>query len=170
MLSAWQIRPSSPYDWTTTTGITNLYLTTSLPKPIPGPKETLVRIRAAALNARDMMVVAHDPIYLIQIIPDLTPCADGAGVVEAVGEGSKWKVGERVLLNATGWVDGDVPTLVGSKGMGAGDVMGALREYAVMVLYLARVCLFEYSFILFLSSLRCVFWDRVSDMLMCHVC
>lgn len=39
-----------------------------------------------------------------------------------------------MLLNATGWVDGDVPTLVGSRGMGAGDVMGTLREYAVMVL------------------------------------
>ena len=30
--------------------------------PLP-PNTVLVRIRAAAINARDMMVIAHDPLY-----------------------------------------------------------------------------------------------------------
>lgn len=142
MPSAWQIHPSPPYDWTTTAGITNLHLATSVPKPVPRPKEALVHIYTTALNARDMVVVAHDPIYPVSTIPDLTPCADGAGIVEMVGEGSKWSVGDWVLLNATGWVDGEVPTLVESRGMGAGDVEGTLREYGVMFSILTGSCFF----------------------------
>lgn len=133
MPSAWQIAPSEPKDWRTTEGIQNLHLAHDVPKPTAGPKSALVRIKAVALNARDMMVVARDPIYPIQTAPDLSPCADGAGIVEEVGAGSQWQVGDRVLLTATGWIDGDVPTLVESKGLGAGDIQGTLREYAVVV-------------------------------------
>lgn len=79
------------------------------------------------------MVIARDPIYQIATAPYLTPCADGAGVVEEAGPGSRWRVGDRVVLTAMDWPDGDVPTLVDSKGMGAGTVQGTLREYAIMV-------------------------------------
>lgn len=80
------------------------------------------------------MVIAHDPIYPIAAKPDLVPCADGAGIVEEVGPGSRWAVGERVMLTATGWMAGEeVPTLIESKGLGAGDIDGTLREYAVVV-------------------------------------
>ena len=103
MYSAWQIRPSKPMDWQTTDGIANLHLSTTLPKRSPGAKSALVRIKAAALNARDMMVVSHDPIYKVLAIPDLSPCADGAGTVEEIGEGSTWKVGEEVLLCPMNW-------------------------------------------------------------------
>ena len=79
-------------------------------------------------------MVAHDPIYPIETAPDLTPCADGAGVVVEVGKGSIWKVGDKVLVRPTVWVDGvDPPTLEKSGGLGAGDVQGTLREYAVFV-------------------------------------
>lgn len=78
-------------------------------------------------------MVAHDPIYPIETAPDLTPCADGAGIIEAVGEGSMWKIGQRVMLMSSGWVGGDVPDLEGMKLLGAGSVQGTLREYAVVV-------------------------------------
>ena len=52
-------------------------------------------MRAAAINARDVMVIAHDPIYPIKNVDWLVPCADGAGEVEAVGEGSMYPTGRR---------------------------------------------------------------------------
>jgi NADPH:quinone reductase-like Zn-dependent oxidoreductase len=133
MPSAWQISSSEPKDWRTTEGIQNLHLVHGISKPKADPKSALVRIKAAALNARDMMVISHDPIYPVETLPDLVPCADGAGIVEEVGPGSKWKLGDRVLLIATGWADGDVPTLIESAGLGAGAIQGTLREYAVVV-------------------------------------
>ncbi|OQV08749.1 Alcohol dehydrogenase GroES-like domain-containing protein [Cladophialophora immunda] len=132
MPSAWQIAPSEPKDWRTTDGIENLRLVQDLPKPRPEPGTALVWIKAAALNARDMMVIAHDPIYPIKTQPYLVPCADGAGVVEEVGLGSTWKPGDRVLLTAMRWIDGDVPTLVESQGLGAGSIQGTLQEYLVV--------------------------------------
>lgn len=140
MPSAWQISSSEPKDWRTTEGIQNLHLAHDIPKPKAELNSTLVHIKAAALNARDMMVVAHDPIYPIETLPGLVPCADGAGIVEEVGPGSKWKPGDRVLLTATSWVDGDVPTLVESAGLGAGAVHGTLREYAVVVGIIKQGC------------------------------
>ena len=132
MPSAWQIQPASPSDWRTTTGIANLRLNNNVPKPTPNPKTALVRIHAAALNARDMMVISHDPRYL-KAIPGLTPCADGAGIVEEIGVGSKWSVGDKVLLMGANWVDGPMPTLETSNTLGAGPSHGTLREYAVVV-------------------------------------
>ncbi len=135
MPSAWQVIPSAePKDWRTSEAVQNLQLSHDVPKPRPGPEQVLVQIRAAALNARDMMVIAKDPIYPIETAPYLTPCADGAGVVEETGPGSKWQVGDRVVLTPMNWPEeADVPTLVESKGMGAGTIHGTLREYAVMV-------------------------------------
>ena len=133
MPSAWQIIPSESKDWRTTDGITNLFLATDLEKPKPGPRTALVRIRAAALNARDMMVVARDPIYQSFASPNLSPCADGAGEVEQVGEGSIWRPGQRVVLAPCTWTHGDPGTLLEARGLGAADYEGTLREYAVMV-------------------------------------
>lgn len=134
MPSAWQIRAADPVDWRTTAGLANLHLVHDIPKPKPSPGSALVRIHAASLNARDMMVIAHHPIYPIKTAPDLTPCADGAGVVEAVGSGSTFSVGDKVLIVPTTWGPGEpVPTLKESRGLGAGDVEGTLREYAVLV-------------------------------------
>lgn len=133
MPSAWQILPSEPKDWRSTDGIENLNLVSDVPKPVPGPRTALVRIRAAALNARDMMVVARHPIYQSFAAPNLTPCADGAGIVEQVGEGSVWRPGQRVVLAPTNWLHGDPGTLLETRGLGAAETEGTLREYAVVV-------------------------------------
>lgn len=88
-----------------------------------------VRIRTAAINARDIIVIAYDPIYLSPTIPDLTPCADGVGEITVVGEGSKWKVGDRAMIfpfdsqimSARNYEE-DLADAVGSVGQGAGSV------------------------------------------------
>ncbi|KAF2475585.1 NAD(P)-binding protein, partial [Lindgomyces ingoldianus] len=80
--SEYQIHGQTRFPWTDLAALQNLRLNTSVPKPdktqIP-PGHVLVRIRAAALNARDMMVIAHDPIYPGPHVPDLEVATKGAG-------------------------------------------------------------------------------------------
>ncbi len=133
MPSAWQILPSDSKDWRTLDGISNLHLATDVKKPKPAPGTALVRIRAAALNARDMMVIAHDPIYQSIASPNLSPCADGSGIIEDVGKGSVWRPGQRVVLAPCYWFERDPGTPSECKGMGSMDFEGTLREYAVVV-------------------------------------
>jgi len=63
--------------------------------PRPGPKEVLMRVRASSLNYRDLMVLkggGRGPTKL-----GVIPLSDGAGDVEAVGEGvTRAKVGDRI--------------------------------------------------------------------------
>ena len=136
MPSAWQIHDAKSTSWRSIDAINNLRLNTDVPKPTNlTPNTALVRIRAVSLNARDLMVVAHDhATYPGQHIQDLSPCSDGAGEVEAVGEGSVWKVGDRVVLHTNDWIkDPNVQTFDTLRAKGAADVQGTLREYAVLV-------------------------------------
>ncbi|HEV8610485.1 MAG TPA: zinc-binding dehydrogenase [Thermoanaerobaculia bacterium] len=65
------------------------------PDPTPGPGEVVVGIRAAALNHLDLF--ARDGIPDVPL-PQV-PGADGAGVVEEIGEGvSGLAIGDRVLV------------------------------------------------------------------------
>ena len=60
--SAWQIRSAPSQSWRSLSALENLYLNTTVPIPSAEelePGTVLVRIRAAALNARDAIVVAH---------------------------------------------------------------------------------------------------------------
>ena len=67
------------------------------PEPKPGPREVLVRLRAATLNYRD--IVAIEGGYgSMQKRENLVPLSDGAGEIVAVGEGvATWKTGDRVV-------------------------------------------------------------------------
>jgi alcohol dehydrogenase len=69
------------------------------PDPWPGPTETLLRVRAVALNGFDPMVLKGIP-GLKTPLP-MIPGADIAGEIVALGaavDGSRWKIGERVLV------------------------------------------------------------------------
>ncbi|HKU57010.1 MAG TPA: zinc-binding dehydrogenase [Gaiellaceae bacterium] len=66
------------------------------PDPEPGPGEVLVRLRASALN--------HLDVWIRKGLPSVPKPrilgADGAGVVEALGDGvSGFEPGERVVIN-----------------------------------------------------------------------
>ncbi|KAF2271765.1 NAD(P)-binding protein [Westerdykella ornata] len=64
MPSAYQIHGRTTHPWTTPAGLSNLRFNNDVPLPTAIPLgHALVRIRAAALNARDMMVISHDPVY-----------------------------------------------------------------------------------------------------------
>jgi NADPH:quinone reductase-like Zn-dependent oxidoreductase len=98
--------------------------------PKPGPGEVLVRLRAASINYRDIMMIAGN--YNPKLKLPLVPFSDGAGEVAAVGEGvTKWAIGDRVCpIFMQGWIDGPV-TYEKSKTTLGGDLDGCLREFAV---------------------------------------
>jgi NADPH:quinone reductase-like Zn-dependent oxidoreductase len=139
--SAIQIASSPPKSWRDPSLVQNLRFTTNIPIPVPGPGQVVVNIKAASLNARDLMVTARDPVYPITTIPNLSPCSDCSGIIYAVGEGSEWagKEGEKVVLcPSVGWKgrdmeEGEVLKMDELGGRGAGDVEGCLREYALVV-------------------------------------
>jgi len=66
-----------------------------LPEPEPGPGEIAIRVRAAALNFFDTLVIQGR--YQVKPPLPFSPSAECAGVVSAVGDGvTDWRVGERV--------------------------------------------------------------------------
>lgn len=81
-----------------------------LPVPEPGTGEVRIRVHAAALNRLDLWVRAGWP-GLELTLPHIT-CADGAGVVDAVGPGvTAYAPGDRVAINPT-IVPPDSPSLL----------------------------------------------------------
>lgn len=66
------------------------------PEPQLRPYQVLVRIRAAALNYRDLAIV-NGRYFQGPVTRDLVPLSDAAGEVIAVGDGvTRWKIGDRV--------------------------------------------------------------------------
>lgn len=66
-----------------------------LPEPKPGPGEIAIRVKAAALNFFDTLVIQGR--YQVKPPLPFSPSAECAGVVTAVGDGvTNWRVGERV--------------------------------------------------------------------------
>lgn len=100
--------------------------------PRPGPGEVLVRVRACALNYRDRSVMAGQ-YFGGSVGRDLVPLSDGAGVVEALGEGvTRVAAGDRVAgLFFPNWWDGPPGPKVGPA-LGAMPLDGMLAEYVVL--------------------------------------
>lgn len=96
--------------------------------PEPGPGEALVRMHAATLNFRDV-IMAKGLIPGIAKEPDLIPMSCGAGAVAAVGSGvTRVKVGDRVSpIFTLGYISGAQT----SYDMLGGSVDGVARQYAV---------------------------------------
>ena len=74
-------------------------------RPVPAANEVLIRVRAASINARDWHVMRGDP-YVARLMDRSTfgrtgpkvkiPGTDFAGVVEAVGAGSRSRFTGRI--------------------------------------------------------------------------
>jgi len=99
--------------------------------PEPGPDDVLVRIEAASLNYRDILVgwtLAQGPR------PTLTPLSDAAGMVEAVGAGvSRWRAGDKVIPSFfREWLDGRFRASYEGSARGGGMVDGVLTRYVLV--------------------------------------
>jgi NADPH:quinone reductase-like Zn-dependent oxidoreductase len=101
------------------------------PTPSPGPGEVLVKLHAISFNYRDLLLVKG--LYNPKLKLPRIPCSDGAGEVEAVGEGvTEWKPGDRVAgIFMQNWLDGAL-TPAKARGALGGDIDGMLAEYAVL--------------------------------------
>ena len=96
-------------------------------EPAPGPGQVLVRLRAASLNYRDLLILqGAGPAE-----PGRVPLSDGAGEVVALGAGvTAWRVGDRVAGTFfRGWVAGRFQMRFHQAALG-GSVDGVLREAA----------------------------------------
>ncbi|HXT22158.1 MAG TPA: NAD(P)-dependent alcohol dehydrogenase, partial [Thermoanaerobaculia bacterium] len=95
--------------------------------PEPAAGELLLRLRAASLNYRDLMMVEgrYNPR---QPLP-LVPCSDGVGEVLAVGAGARgFAVGDRVCpIFAPRWLAGE-PDRERMRTTLGGPLDGTLRE------------------------------------------
>ncbi|SES15670.1 zinc-dependent alcohol dehydrogenase family protein [Sphingobium sp. YR768] len=110
-----------------------------LADPTPGDREVVIRIKAASINYRDLLLVnGHYPGCFEG---EMTPLTDGAGEVVAVGAAvSRITVGDRVSVNnITRWVAGPLtPTVmvnqpgIFSDGMLASMI--AVEEDGVVIL------------------------------------
>lgn len=97
----------------------------------PGPGELRVRIRASSLNYHDLNVVSADP----PAVDGRVPMADGAGEVEAVGEGvADLRAGDLVVSTFfPDWLDGPPPPGAAGFARVPGDGLdGYGREAAVV--------------------------------------
>ena len=75
------------------------------PVPTPGSGELLIRMKAASLNYRDLLMVTGN--YNPKLKMPMVPCSDGVGVIESVGQGCSMKEGVRVSpIFARTWHDG----------------------------------------------------------------
>lgn len=87
-------------------GLDHLHLA-HRPDPVPGPGEVLVRMRAASLNHRDLLMIRgkYDPR---QSLP-LVPLSDGVGEVVGLGPHvTRVKLGDRVApMFAQRWLAGE---------------------------------------------------------------
>ena len=134
MAEAYQIHPTTDsHDEYSTSVLENLSIR-SVPKPVPGPGSALIRLRAAALNFRDLLVIADSPNYPVRTSASLTPCSDGAGEVEGVGPDSNWQVGDKVILlpNHSWYHSEDVAEFQLDKTLGGGEIQGTLQQYCVV--------------------------------------
>ncbi len=117
-MKAWEVRGDF--------GLEHLELV-ERPAPEPGPGQVVLRLHAASINFRDLLMVrgAYDPK---QPLP-LVPCSDGVGEVVALGPGVRSPAeGSRVApIFAQGWLAGE-PSAEARRTTLGGPLDGTLAE------------------------------------------
>ena len=69
------------------------------PDPTPPPGGVVIDVAAASLNFPDLLAIAGQ--YQVRAPLPFTPGFEAAGVVRAVGAGSRWRAGDRVVASAS---------------------------------------------------------------------
>jgi NADPH:quinone reductase-like Zn-dependent oxidoreductase len=111
-------------------GLDNLALA-DRPDPTPGPGEVLVRVRAASLNYRDLMIAKGQ--YNPKLKMPRVLGSDAAGEVVAVGDGvTKFAPGDRVAgCFMQDWDSGPVTEAAAKSALG-GEIDGVFAEQVVL--------------------------------------
>ncbi|MFI1917508.1 NAD(P)-dependent alcohol dehydrogenase [Nocardia sp. NPDC020380] len=99
--------------------------------PQAGPHQVVVRVRAASIERRDLMLM--DGTYPVQARPGVVPLVSGVGEVVAVGaDVDRARIGERVLSTYfVDWIDGQQTKALSSQQYGATHD-GWLATYVVL--------------------------------------
>lgn len=102
-MKAWELGPRPALPIAAADAIANIRQV-ERPDPVAGPGEIVVRVIAAGLNYRDLMVLRG--AYGSGLPEGRVPLSDGVGVVVAVGDGvSDFAPGDRVIAaNFTNWL------------------------------------------------------------------
>jgi NADPH:quinone reductase-like Zn-dependent oxidoreductase len=118
------------YRFDETKGIDSLIQTES-DAPKPGAGEVLIRVHAASLNYRDLLIAQGK--YMRGLKLPLIPLSDGAGEVVEAGAGvSRVRRGDRVAgIFMQNWLSGEASPYVPRIALG-GSVDGMLAEYVVL--------------------------------------
>ncbi|WP_324197453.1 NAD(P)-dependent alcohol dehydrogenase [Nocardia cyriacigeorgica] len=100
-------------------------------RPEPGPRQVVIRVRAASVNRRDLMLL--DGTYPLPLTPGTVPLCDGVGEVIALGEGvTRAALGDRITASYfVRWVDGPQTSALAAEQYGA-NRHGFLATYAVV--------------------------------------
>ncbi len=101
------------------------------PEPQAAHGQIVVKVRAASLNYRDLIVMqgAYGRVSL-----PLVPLSDGAGEIAAVGEGvTRWQTGDRVAGTFfPDWFAGPITAESTKAALGGGSAGGMLAEFVVL--------------------------------------
>ncbi len=102
------------------------------PKPEPGPGQVLLKMLAASLNYRDLLVPRRGYGRQTGTLP-LIPVSDGVGEVVAVGEGvERVNIGDRVCpIMIQSWISGP-PTKARLASTLGGPLNGVMSEYMLL--------------------------------------
>lgn len=97
------------------------------PDPTPGPHDVVLRMRAAALNYRDLAIAAGH--YHVAVGAPLIPVSDGVGeVVEVGAQVTRFRVGDLACPTyLPDWLDGPISGRVARRRLG-GPCDGVLAE------------------------------------------
>lgn len=103
---------------------------TDIPVPIPQHGEVLVKLKAAAVNHRDLLIQQGRYVNLKYPI---VLGSDGAGVIDKIGEGvTNLSVGQEVIINpALHWGDNERISGKDYKMLGLPD-NGCFAEYVLV--------------------------------------
>ena len=114
-------------DW----GLANLRLS-ERPRPQPGPGQVLIRMRMAALNARDLIVPERGYGRATGELP-LIPVSDGVGEVTETGPGvTRVAVGDRVCPTYfQNWIGGDPSPAAFASALG-GPLDGVMADHVCL--------------------------------------
>lgn len=94
----------------------------------PGAGQVLIRVRAVALNYRDLLVARGFDRW--RPPPGRVPASDAVGIVEAIGTGvRRVEVGQRVVVAfLPHWIDGPLTPAKLAGALGGATADGVLRE------------------------------------------